>query len=127
LAVLLNPRLYVRASKMTGLSSGVATHSYTSKYEMAESQAVPSLEDLARLEVRLEELQFELSLTQEARMRLEQEVRRLEQRLAARGAEGAALKSRLGERERYVAAIHTSLAWRLIEAIRGLLGRRWSS
>jgi predicted nuclease with TOPRIM domain len=94
---------------------------------MVESQAVPSLEDLARLEVRLEELQFELSLTQEARIRLEQEVRRLEQRLAARGAEGAALKSRLGERERYVAAIHTSLAWRAIEAIRSLFGRRWSS
>lgn len=94
---------------------------------MFESQAVPSLEDLARVEVRLEELQFELSLTQEARMRLEQEIRRLEQRLAARGAECAALRSRLAERERYVAAIHTSPAWRAIEAIRGLLGRRWSS
>lgn len=95
--------------------------------EPSKLKTVPSLEDIAHLEVRLEEVQFELSLTQEARMRLEQEIRRLEQRLAARGAECAALRSRLAERERYVAAIHTSPAWRAIEAIRGLLGRRWSS
>jgi chromosome segregation ATPase len=100
---------------------------------MAESQAplepktVPSLEDLARLEVRLEEVRFELTLAQEARTRLEQEIRKLEQRLAARNSESAALKSRLAERDRYVAAIHTSLAWRAIESIRGLLGRKWSS
>ncbi|MHB8799697.1 MAG: hypothetical protein ACYDBY_14650 [Thermoanaerobaculia bacterium] len=87
----------------------------------------PSLEELAGVEVRLEQARFELELTREANARLEQEIRRLEQRLAARGAECAAFKSRLAERDRYVAAIHTSTAWKLIEGVRGLLGRRWSS
>ncbi len=95
--------------------------------ELRSPKAAPSLEDLAHLEVQLEEVRFELDLTREARLRLEQEVRKLDQRLAARSAESAALKSRLAERDRYVAAIHTSFAWKVTEAIRGLFGRRWSS
>lgn len=79
------------------------------------------------MEARLEQARFELELTREANARLEQEIRRLEQRLAARGAECAAFKSRLAERDRYVAAIHTSTAWKLVEGLRGLLGRRWRS
>ncbi|MHB1047374.1 MAG: hypothetical protein ACYC4P_15325 [Thermoanaerobaculia bacterium] len=90
-------------------------------------RSAPSLGELARTEVRLEQALFELDLAREANARLEQEIRRLEQRLAARGAECAAFRSRLAERDRYVAAIHTSTAWKLIEGVRGLLGRRWSS
>ncbi len=87
----------------------------------------PSLEELAGVEVRLEEARFELKLAREANARLEQEIRRLEQRLAARGAECAAFRSRLAERDRYVSAIHSSFAWKIVEGMRGLLGRRWSS
>ena len=93
----------------------------------SEARSALSLEELAGVEVRLEEARFEVKLARETNARLEQEVRRLEQRLASRNAESAALKSRLAERDRYVAAIHTSTAWKLIEGVRGLLGRRWSS
>ena len=81
--------------------------------------------DPSRLAVRLEEARFEVELAHEARRRLEAEVHRLEARLAAAASERESLRGRLDERERYVSAIHGSAAWRLIQAIRGLFGRRW--
>lgn len=86
----------------------------------------PSLEELVGVEVRLEEARFELKLAQEANARLEQEVRRLEQRLAARNAENTSLRSQLEEKDRYIAAIRTSTGWKALQALRGVLGRQWA-
>jgi predicted nuclease with TOPRIM domain len=79
----------------------------------------------SRLLVRLEEAQFEVELAREARRRLGAEVHRLEARLAAAASERESLRGRLEERERYVSAVHASAAWRLIQSLRGLVGRRW--
>ena len=81
--------------------------------------------EAGRLAVRLEEARFDAELAREVRRRLEVEVRQLETRLAAANSESESLRGRLAERERYVAAIHGSAAWRLIQGVRGLFGRRW--
>ncbi len=72
-----------------------------------------------------EALVSDLALAREAARRLEAEVRRLEVRLSQGRAESVSLRHQLEERERYVAAIHGSLPWRLAQALRGLVGRRW--
>jgi uncharacterized protein YlxW (UPF0749 family) len=64
-------------------------------------------------------------LALETRRRLEVEVRDLEQRVADLTAERDALQTRLDERMKYVSAVHRSAAWRAIQALRGLVGRRW--
>lgn len=93
---------------------------------LPEDRQVPDVSTLARVEALLEEARFEVKLGRETNARLTQELNRLEQRLVARSAEADALRGRLSERERYVNAIHGSIAWKAIEAVRGLLGRRWS-
>lgn len=91
-----------------------------------ETRNAPSIEELAGVEVRLEKALFELKLQKEANARLEQEVRRLEQRLAARNAEYTSLRSVLEEKERYIAAIRTSTGWKALQGLRSILGRQWT-
>ena len=79
----------------------------------------------ARLRVRLEEAQFALELSRRSAAGLEAEVRLLEHRLAQAEADRAAVQSRLDERESYVAAIHRSEGWKLLQKLRGFLGKRW--
>lgn len=61
----------------------------------------------------------------EIRHDLEAELSQAEKRLGESNSECESLRSRLDQRERTVAAIHASLAWRLVQAVRGLFGRRW--
>lgn len=84
----------------------------------------PTSLDATRLAVRLCDARSELERSRDSRRLLESEVRSLEMRLAVSGAELESLGRRLGERERYVEAIHASAAWRLVQAVRGLLGLR---
>jgi|GEM_PF-1357630 hypothetical protein len=96
--------------------------------------------DDAPVAARLEEAEFEAEMAREVgkrwearAQRLEAEVRRLEANgrrlevgLAASNAELETFRGRLAERDRYVKAIHDSGAWRLIQKVRGLFGRRWA-
>ena len=78
-----------------------------------------------RMSVRVEALAFEVELARKVKDRLESEIRRLQQQNAGLEAERTSLHSRLHERERYLGAIHASYAWKLIQNVRGLFGRRW--
>lgn len=92
----------------------------------AGPEAAPGREDeLARLQVRLSEAEFERDLARQNAGRLADEIRLLEQRLADSAADQASLKSQLDERAVYVDALHKSIGWRALETVRGLLGRRW--
>lgn len=82
-------------------------------------------EEFARLRARAEAALFDRDLALERERRTAGEVNRLELRLSETRAELAALRSRLDERERYLGAIHHSGGWRLLQGVRGLLGRRW--
>ena len=75
--------------------------------------------------VELLQVRFERDVALKAQGRLEKELRRLERRLAELESERSALRTRLEERERYLAAIRSSLPWRLVQLLRGLVGRRW--
>ena len=57
--------------------------------------------------------------------RLRDEVKWLAYRVAELEAGRVALRSRTEEAEAYVAAVRTSLPWRVIQALRGLVGRKW--
>ncbi len=57
--------------------------------------------------------------------RLEEEIRRLEYRVAELETDRVALKNRTEEAEAYVGAVKTSLPWRVVQTLRGLVGRRW--
>ena len=95
---------------------------------IAEVERRPSADEnlsRGRLSVRLEAISFEVELAQKIRTRLEGEIRRLQQQNATLEAERSSLHSRLHEREGYLGAIHASSAWKLIQNIRGLFGRRW--
>lgn len=77
------------------------------------------------LDVRRDAQAFEMELSQRVQLRLEKELKRLGNRIAEIEAERNSLRHRLEERERYLGAIHSSAAWRLVQAVRGLFGRRW--
>lgn len=90
--------------------------------------STPAPEDegsLARLEVRLDEVIFERDLARQTVKRLERETRQMERQVAQLRSEETALRNRLDERERYVAALHGSRGWKLLQALRGVFGRRW--
>jgi predicted nuclease with TOPRIM domain len=92
------------------------------------SQVVPEPErqdESSRLRVRLEEAQFALELSRRTVASLEAEIRLLEHRLAQAEADRAAVKNRLDERESYVAAVHRSGGWKILQRFRGFFGRRW--
>jgi Spy/CpxP family protein refolding chaperone len=76
-------------------------------------------------QARIEELEYELSLSRELRRRLEEERRRLDAHLAAAEADRAHLLSVLAQREAYLAAIHRSVVWRVAQVLRRLVGRTW--
>jgi septal ring factor EnvC (AmiA/AmiB activator) len=80
---------------------------------------------LARLEVRLDEVTFERDLARQTVKRLEREMRQMEHQVAQARSEEVALRSRLDERERYIAALHGSKGWRLLQGVRHVFGRRW--
>ncbi len=90
-----------------------------------KEESLELVEELARLRVRLAEAGFENTLARQGMDRLRAEIRKLERQLSNSEAARASLRSRLGERERYVSAIHASGGWKLLQFLRGLFGRRW--
>jgi chromosome segregation ATPase len=81
--------------------------------------------ELAQVEVRLEEALAERDLARAARKGAEEEIRRLRQELTDAQSDLAAVRSRLTERLTYVRNLHASSGWKLLQAFRGLFGRRW--
>ncbi|HMA29311.1 MAG TPA: hypothetical protein VKS23_05560 [Thermoanaerobaculia bacterium] len=74
---------------------------------------------------RVEKARHEREMALAAAKRLEEEVRRLEYRVAELEADRVALKNRTEEAEAYVAAVKTSTPWRIVQALRSLVGRQW--
>jgi predicted nucleic acid-binding Zn-ribbon protein len=74
---------------------------------------------------RVEKARHEKEMALAAVNRLEDEVRRLTYRVAELEADRVALKNRTEEAEAYVAAVKTSVPWRAVQWLRGLVGRKW--
>ncbi len=74
---------------------------------------------------RLEKARHEREMALAAVRRLEEDVRLLEYRIAELESDRVALKNRTEEAESYVAAVKTSLPWRVIQWLRSLVGRQW--
>lgn len=74
---------------------------------------------------RVERARHEREMALAAARRLEDEVKRLAYRVAELEAGRVAQKNRAEEAEAYVAAVKTSLPWRVIQSLRGLVGRKW--
>ncbi len=85
----------------------------------------PTVPDEALVSTRLEIAHHEKELALAAVSRVEEDLRRLEYRIAELEADRVALKNRTEEAESYVAAVKTSLPWRLIQSLRSLVGRQW--
>ncbi len=77
------------------------------------------------ISARVERAQHERDLARAAQTRLEEEVQRLAYRVAELEADRVALKNRTDEAEAYVAAVKASTPWRVIQWLRGLVGRKW--
>ena len=93
---------------------------------MSASEAMrPVVPDDAWVSTRLEKARHERDMALAAVKRLEEDVRRLEYRIAELEIDRVALKNRTEEAESYVAAVKTSPPWRVIQSLRGLVGRRW--
>jgi hypothetical protein len=75
-------------------------------------------QEAATLRAANEALTFEAALLRSQTLRLTGEVRAAEARVAVATAEVERLRE-------YVTRIERSQAWRLIQALRGLAGRRW--
>lgn len=91
----------------------------------SDADAVPRSAAETPREPDLEAALFERDIARRIRGRLETEIRRLHHHISLVEADRSALRQRLDERERYVAAIHSSSGWRLLQWGRGLFGRRW--
>jgi phage shock protein A len=74
---------------------------------------------------RVEKARHEREMALATVKRLEEEVRRLEYRIAELEADRVALKNRTEEAESYVAAVKTSRPWRIVQTLRSLVGRQW--
>jgi predicted nucleic acid-binding Zn-ribbon protein len=74
---------------------------------------------------RVEKARHEREMALAAARRLEEEVRRLAYRVAELESDRVALRNRTEEAEAYVAAVKSSLPWRVIQSLRGLVGRKW--
>ena len=74
---------------------------------------------------RVEKARHEREMALAAMSRLEDEVKRLAYRVAELEADRVALKNRAEEAEGYVAAVKASRPWRVIQSLRGLVGRKW--
>lgn len=81
--------------------------------------------DEDRVSARVERARHEREMALAAAKRLEDEVKRLAYRVAELEAGGVALKNRAEEAEAYVAAVKASVPWRVIQWLRGLVGRKW--
>ena len=74
---------------------------------------------------RVEKAQHEREMALAAAKRFEDEVQRLAYRVAELDARVVVLKNRTEEAEAYVTAVKTSRPWRVIQSLRGLVGRQW--
>jgi hypothetical protein len=74
---------------------------------------------------RVEKARHEREIALAGVKRLEEDVRLLEYRIAELESDRVALKNRTEEAESYVAAVKTSLPWRVIQSLRSLVGRQW--
>lgn len=74
---------------------------------------------------RVEKARHEREMALAAAKRLEAEVQRLAYRVAELEAGGVVLRNRMEEAEAYVAAVKASRPWRVIQSLRGLVGRKW--
>lgn len=77
------------------------------------------------ISARVEKARHEREMAIAAAQRLEGEVQRLSYRVAELESDRVALKNRTEEAEAYVAAVKTSAPWRVIQWLRGLVGRKW--
>lgn len=85
----------------------------------------PSDDDDAGLRSRLEQALFDLEMARAIQGRLEADRAQLGQRIAALEADRSALRKRIDERQSYIEAINASAAWRAVQWLRGLFGRKW--
>jgi phage shock protein A len=85
----------------------------------------PVVPDEAWVSTRLEKARHEREMALAGVKRLEEDVRLLEYRIAELESDRVALKNRTEEAEAYVAAVKTSLPWRVIQSLRSLVGRQW--
>ncbi len=84
-----------------------------------------TLPDEAFISARVEKTRHEREVALALARRLEEELRRLEYRIAELEADRVALRNRTEEAEAYLAAVRSSRPWRLIQFLRGLVGRQW--
>lgn len=97
---------------------------------MSEQDPIPTTDaeaiaQLAQARVRLEEQTFAAEQAHQVIKRLQSEVRKVEHRFVESETLRASLRNRFNEREYYIDAIHASRAWKGIQWLRGLMGRRW--
>jgi hypothetical protein len=85
----------------------------------------PVVPDETWVSGRLEKARHEREMALAGVKRLEEDVRLLEYRIAELESDRVALKNRTEEAESYVAAVKTSLPWRVIQSLRSLVGRQW--
>ncbi len=89
------------------------------------SRVNPPIPDDEWISARVERARHEREMALAAQRRLEDEVQRLSYRVAELEADRVALKNRTEEAEAYVAAVKASAPWRVIQWLRGLVGRKW--
>lgn len=104
--------------------SGESERSDEAKLSRVRDEAA-SRPDPAIVSAELEKALFERDVAQAAQKRVADEMLRLEYRLAVLEADRVALRSRLEESEQYVHDVKSSTPWRLVQILRGLVGRRW--
>jgi chromosome segregation ATPase len=81
--------------------------------------------DAPEIRSRFEQALFDLEMARAIQRRLEADRAQLGQRIASLDADRAALRKRIDERQSYIEAIHASIAWRVIQRVRALFGRKW--
>lgn len=115
-------------------SSGREWRSYRYAVERAacESEPAPILPSMSVrvpgdewISARVEKARHDREMALATVKRLEDEIRRLEYRVAELEADRVALRNRTEEAESYVSAVKTSAPWRAIQWLRGLVGREW--
>ena len=85
----------------------------------------PLLPDDEWISARVEEARHEREMALAAARRLEDEVKHLSWRVAELESGRVALRNRAEEAEAWVAAVRASAPWRVLQWLRGLVGRKW--
>jgi predicted metal-dependent peptidase len=93
--------------------------------DIEQTRRHSSDDDAAGTRARLEQALFDLGLAREIQARLESDRAQLGQRIAALEADRGSLRKRIDERQRYIDAVHSSVAWKIVQKVRGLFGRKW--